>query len=402
MTDPHDLEPHDQTEGHAHEDGHEHEQGQAETGAWEGAEPPVSGFGDEGDDFGDTAEAGEAASVTDEHAADEHGGPLPDDGLDGAATDKKRNLLLPAAAVGGGLLILAAVLFWQFGGSHPPDRIPMQMTALPPAAAPAPAEPTMVSAPSDLPAEPVAPKTAMVAPTVAAPTVAMPPPMVVPADTAVPAAASSANTAAASSASAAAASAAAASATEARLTTLSGRMDDMQHSIEQAMLKLTQVSDRLATQAAAPGVAAPAAPSPELESRLTKIEQRLAQIGQAPTRHSSMAAMSEDDHLTARSASHHHKPHMPARTAQLTSRKPHHKAMATDDTPTDLPEPTGGNRNWVLRAASPDEAWVAKDDTTTELRAVHIGDSLPGVGRITAIRDQGGVWVLQGAQGAVQ
>ena len=56
---------------------------------------------------------------------------------------------------------------------------------------------------------------------------------------------------------------------------------------------------------------------------------------------------------------------------------------------------------WILRAATPDEAWVAKGSETRELRPVHIGDKLPGIGKVVAIRQTGDGWVLEGTSGSI-
>jgi len=57
--------------------------------------------------------------------------------------------------------------------------------------------------------------------------------------------------------------------------------------------------------------------------------------------------------------------------------------------------------SWVLRAATPDEAWVAKDASTAELRHIQVGDELPGIGRVNAIHQAGDTWTVEGAQGTI-
>jgi hypothetical protein len=56
----------------------------------------------------------------------------------------------------------------------------------------------------------------------------------------------------------------------------------------------------------------------------------------------------------------------------------------------------------MVRAAAPGEAWVAKDATTRELRPVHVGDELPGIGRVQAIHQMGDNWVIEGTRGTLR
>lgn len=57
---------------------------------------------------------------------------------------------------------------------------------------------------------------------------------------------------------------------------------------------------------------------------------------------------------------------------------------------------------WVLRAASPDEAWVAKGEDSRAIHPVRVGDTLQGVGRVTAIRQDGAEWIVEGTHGFVR
>lgn len=51
-----------------------------------------------------------------------------------------------------------------------------------------------------------------------------------------------------------------------------------------------------------------------------------------------------------------------------------------------------------IRAAQPGQAWVARPGDN-DLQGVSIGDSLPGIGRVTAITRVGGRWVVEGTHG---
>lgn len=55
---------------------------------------------------------------------------------------------------------------------------------------------------------------------------------------------------------------------------------------------------------------------------------------------------------------------------------------------------------WELRAAQPGRAWVSKPGAR-DMQGVVVGESLQGVGRITAISYINGRWVVQGTQGQI-
>ena len=44
-----------------------------------------------------------------------------------------------------------------------------------------------------------------------------------------------------------------------------------------------------------------------------------------------------------------------------------------------------------------EEAWVAKDSSTAELRHIQVGDELPGIGRVKSIQQVGDSWTVQGS-----
>lgn len=51
-----------------------------------------------------------------------------------------------------------------------------------------------------------------------------------------------------------------------------------------------------------------------------------------------------------------------------------------------------------IRAAQPGKAWVARPGDN-DLQSVSVGDSLPGLGRVTSIAQVGGRWVVEGTRG---
>ncbi len=56
---------------------------------------------------------------------------------------------------------------------------------------------------------------------------------------------------------------------------------------------------------------------------------------------------------------------------------------------------------WQLRAAQPGRAWVSRAGQR-DMQGIEVGQTLPGVGRITAITYQNGRWAVVGSQGTIQ
>lgn len=57
--------------------------------------------------------------------------------------------------------------------------------------------------------------------------------------------------------------------------------------------------------------------------------------------------------------------------------------------------------DWVLRSAKPGMAWVSEKGST-EMRTVSVGDTLAGIGKVTAIAtDAQGRWVVNGTRGSI-
>ncbi len=55
----------------------------------------------------------------------------------------------------------------------------------------------------------------------------------------------------------------------------------------------------------------------------------------------------------------------------------------------------------MLRAATPEEAWIATSPSSTDLVSVRVGDNLPSLGRVQAIKQIGDRWVVEASQGSV-
>ena len=207
---------------------------------------------------------------------------------------------------------------------------------------------------------------------------------------------------------------------DARLNALSNHVEDLQKSLQQATQQLTQVSSMMATNQVNNG------PNPALDDRLNKIEQHLMQIEHAaPPTLSSPSVMANDTGLAkpdismggnvgskssaVHTAHHTHvatsQPVHTAKTVHKTVKHKGHKAPSSDvDVAADssagvLEAP---HSSWVLRAATPNEAWVAKNDSSSDLTHVRVGETLPGIGQVQSIRPIGDSWVIEGTDGVVR
>jgi len=67
--------------------------------------------------------------------------------------------------------------------------------------------------------------------------------------------------------------------------------------------------------------------------------------------------------------------------------------------PSVYPAPSSAAQ-WELRAAQPGRAWVSKPGAR-DMQGVTVGQTLPGIGTITAINYQNGRWTVQGTQGQI-
>jgi hypothetical protein len=65
------------------------------------------------------------------------------------------------------------------------------------------------------------------------------------------------------------------------------------------------------------------------------------------------------------------------------------------------PSASGHSMNWVLKAAQPGEAYVARRGQQ-EMFHVTVGDELYGIGRVVSVRQQNGMWIVQGTDGAIR
>jgi len=376
----------------------------AEGESWQDDQPPV-------DDFADHIPE-ETATVSEETE-------MPVESEEHAVAARKTSPVLPIVAGIGGVLFLGALLYWQFGSSssipsyqEQPLKMPSQSAVMTNALTPTtPGNPTSNVAPgatgqsadatdiSNLKAP--EPGSSDVAPTSAlAPVSDVPPPTLAaasaskpaatqqaaaksaPALSAPPASTTTTTTTTASKASVSApvqatpSAPAVDSATETRVNALANQVEELQKQLQQANLQLSQVnaqlaaaSEKAAEQPKTPAVESPAFTEPKHKHVASRAPKHKTE------RHKAVAHEVPSPTLASSSG-----------TLQLPG-----TMAASPSVPAAAP-------HWVLRAATPDEAWVAADATTPDLRHVQKGDELPGIGRIRAIRQTSTGWMIEGSQ----
>lgn len=59
-------------------------------------------------------------------------------------------------------------------------------------------------------------------------------------------------------------------------------------------------------------------------------------------------------------------------------------------------------RHWILRAAVPGSAWVADSPSSTSLKPIKVGDTVPGLGKIKSIVNNNGRWIVKGSERDLQ
>jgi tetrahydromethanopterin S-methyltransferase subunit G len=379
MTDMYGTEPHDHDAGH--DAGHD----DVLTHNLDAVHEPPSDF-----EFSD--EHGGPA-VSEEHEnVDEHALLNGDEGV-----SSRRSPLLPIAAAVGGVLLLGGVAWWQFGSpSSPPpapiaNAVPMarpmdnagqtNTTVAPKTASAASlaANPSGTEeAPQPISAAPVAVPVAQSAPQ-AAPS--QPSYQPIPRQAAIPQQAPEPPQQAA------------AAEDSARLNALDGRMDDLQKSIEQTSQQISQVASMVAATATSASNAA--AENKATEDRLDKIEQEVGQLRHPAPVLAAPSVQPGDQPVAPMAADTAPvRKHKAVHVASLRHVSHHHHA--TTVVSAEMP-------SWVLRAASPGQAWVASSSTSHDLTQLHVGDSLGSVGRVTAIQQQDdGSWMVQGTKGVIR
>ncbi|MDR3425749.1 MAG: hypothetical protein P4M13_11885 [Alphaproteobacteria bacterium] len=373
-------------------------------------------------EYGDPDSADHAASYPLEGEKDEE------------SKTARRSPILPIAAAVGGLVLLGGVAWWQLGSLSPPTP----PSPLAPAAMPLPATVSDAQKPAVLP---VAPRTASVeekaplagalpspvsgvAPDVAnsKPSASEPesilaaalqpkdatesqkplpeataPAPVKPAIPVSPAVAPSPVAAASAPVLSPLAPAALnGESTDSRIETLAARVDKLKNALDQINQQLGQMTSAIATA----NVGASSTPSvKDLQDQIDKLQQQLADLNAKYPEAAPVTSLRPESPVlvskpsVAASSRHAHKTHKEHSQTAVSRHVKHVKKAPREATV---------ENKWVLRAATPGQAWVATSPTSPDLKQLKVGDKLPGIGNITAIQQDGGVWIVQGTKGSVK
>ncbi len=165
------------------------------------------------------------------------------------------------------------------------------------------------------------------------------------------------------------------SAAEQRLSTVEARLSTIALTQEETGRKLDALVQRLE---AGLGSDSPGANPIGLVERVGLLEQKLALSKSRTVKPSKdIAAWEPSSEARHRTKTVHTSKHAKA------SKKP---AVAK----------TAKSTAWVLRGAIPGTAWVAESSTSENLHRIGVGETLPGLGRITDVRSVGGRWEVVG------
>jgi hypothetical protein len=156
-----------------------------------------------------------------------------------------------------------------------------------------------------------------------------------------------------------------------KLADMGQRLDVLEHQIDD----LTKAVDRLASSQSSA--------SPALSSTVSSLQAAVNQL-----QRDVKSAPRTETAATATSAPR------PVASTTTTSRPANREATASQTN-------TSRTSNWVLRAAQDGEAWISPT-AQGQLRHVKVGETISGLGRITAIELKNGRWVVSGTQGTVR
>lgn len=189
-----------------------------------------------------------------------------------------------------------------------------------------------------------------------------------------------------------AASAATDKAAQDKIDKLVARVETLQKALDQSTQQLTQMSAIVTNlQAAGASVSGSGASSasPELMDRLNRLEQKVATTKAEPAPRGVDVA---EPVAPKKATVAHVEKHKKIAQHKTEATKKHASAVAEE-------KKVSG---WVLRAATPDAAWVSKGPHQDELIQLTVGQEVKGVGRVTAIQQRGNMWVVVGTKGVIQ
>ena len=209
----------------------------------------------------------------------------------------------------------------------------------------------------------------------------------------------------------AAAAAALSAQTEARLKGLQDQIETLKGALDKAMQNNTQLLARIESMQAAPPTATAVQETAGLQERIAQLEQKLAAQSKAkpatPVKEKAILAAKEE--LALPEPSFSVLDPLAVGQDELLKEKPAEKLAEKPVVKKAVKKPAPKKKvvaaapaPWVLRAATPDAAWVSVSRESQELRRVAVGDDLDGLGRIKEIRQSGEKWELVGEKSTLR
>lgn len=178
---------------------------------------------------------------------------------------------------------------------------------------------------------------------------------------------------------------------EERLAEMNKKIEALQKSLDEANQKNTELLAKIESAAKTPvQTAAPSRSEAALQEKISQLESKLAaaQSVKAEAPKVAVATESTAEEVVAK----------PVKPKPVAKKKP----VATKVSKKTEAKPAETQQPLVLRAATPEAAWVSAGRQTSELKKVSIGDELPGIGKIKKIYQNGERWEIVGDNGVLQ
>lgn len=180
-------------------------------------------------------------------------------------------------------------------------------------------------------------------------------------------------------------------AAEKRLKEMESQMDALQKSLAEANERNAQLVSKLETVSAKQVLAAA-----DLKSDTKEVAGSTAS---APAKKPAPEVTAEE---VKSSSTAQTKPAVKATTSKKTAKKKETKTAATKTGLANKAEKQKVSNVWVLRAVTPEAAWIATSPVDPELRQIAIGEEAPGIGVVKEITRKGEAWQVVGEKGVIK
>ncbi len=178
-----------------------------------------------------------------------------------------------------------------------------------------------------------------------------------------------------------------------------GKMEEQLGALKKELDEALQKNIELVKQLEVTQNAKAASETQGLEEKVRQLEQQLAVAQESKGKKAEPAAQASSglfvEEMSGSAAE-------PRSVAKKKTTKPKTVAKKKKATTPKKKTASSSSSGWVLRAATPDAAWVSTSSHSAELRRVGVGESLPGIGRVVEIRQNGDVWEVVGSSGTLR